>query len=112
MTKRLGGVAGILFVALFVAAAATGPNPDLTQADYAHRLQSLYAGSTNQARISLSFSLGILGVLSFILFLGGLWEALREAGGEDPSSPGTGLANDEPTELSQTAAALGLKTSV
>lgn len=79
--KRRGGVAGILFIALFVAAAVTGPHPDLTQPDYARRLQSAYAAS-NQDRISLSFSLGILGVLCFILFLGGLWEALRDAGGE------------------------------
>ena len=79
--KRRGGVAGILFVALFVGAAVMEPHLDLTQADYARRLQSLYAGSTNQARSSLSFSLGILAVLSFILFLGSLWDALREVGG-------------------------------
>jgi hypothetical protein len=80
--RRGAGVAGVLFVALSIAAVATGPNLDLTQADYARRLQSFYAGSANQARSSISFSLGILAVLSFILFLGGLWEALLEVGGE------------------------------
>jgi hypothetical protein len=81
--KRGPGVAGILFVAFSIAAAATGPNPDLTQADYASRLQSFYARSANQAHSSISFSLGILAVVSFILFIGGLWDALREAGGEE-----------------------------
>src|SRR5206468_10376779 len=52
------------------------------------RLQSFYAGSANQVRSSISFSLGILALLSFILLLGGLWHALREAGGEgdEPSA--------------------------
>jgi hypothetical protein len=81
--RRGAGVAGVLFVALTIAAVATGPNLDLTQADYARRLQSFYAVSANQSRSSISFSLGVLAVLSFILFLGSLWDALREAGGEE-----------------------------
>lgn len=80
--KRRGGVAGILFVCLFVAAVVTEPHVDLTQANYASRLQSLWAMPANQEHSSIAFSLGILAVVSFILFLGGLWEALREAAGD------------------------------
>ena len=80
--RRGAGAAGLLFVAFSIAAAATGPNPDLTQANYASRLQSFYASSANQAHSSISFSLGVLAVVSFILFAGGLWDSLREAGGE------------------------------
>jgi hypothetical protein len=80
--KRRAGVAGILFVALSVAGVAIAPHVDLTQPDYASRLHSAYAGSANQTRSSLSFSLGILAVLSFILFFGGLCDTLREVNGE------------------------------
>jgi hypothetical protein len=74
--KRSAGLAGFLFVASSVAHIATGSTVDVTDPNYGSRFADFYDTSSNHTH-ALSFALGMLAVLAFLWFLGGLCDYLR-----------------------------------
>ncbi len=74
--KRSAGLAGFLFVASSVAHIATGGTIDVTDPNYADRFADFYDRSAHHTH-ALSFALGMLAVLAFLWFLGGLSDCLR-----------------------------------
>ncbi len=77
--KRFAGLAGFLFVAFSIAHIATGGTVDVTDPNYADRFADFYDRSAHHTH-ALSFALGMLAVLAFLWFLGGLCD-YRRAGG-------------------------------
>lgn len=80
--QRLGGIAGIVFVALFVTDLFTPGTPDLSDptAGLAAQIADERGGHM------LSVYLSSLGVMAFLVFLGALWSVLRRAEGEAGAS--------------------------
>jgi hypothetical protein len=77
--KRFAGLAGFLFVAFSVAHIATGGTVDVTDPNYGSRFADFYETSANHTH-ALSFALGMLAVLAFLWFLGGLCDYLGAGG--------------------------------